>query len=135
MGFALPTLSSLSFLRLAQGIRLPAAAMEPAMRTIQPESPVQSEQATILSFSKARRRSQQRRSKSARLPEHRDAQLLLPLQPELPSLPADQALPSGLRIIQRSPQEQPECLFISGRMADVCAALERMEAHGTQTPA
>lgn len=93
MGFALPTLSSLSFLRLAQGIRLPAAAMEPAMRTIQPESPVQSEQATILSFSKARRRSQQRRSKSARLPEHRDAQLLLPLQPELPSLPADQALP------------------------------------------
>ncbi len=135
MGFALPTLSSLSFLRLAQGIRLPAAAMEPAMHTIQPESPVQSEQATILSFSKARRRSQQRRSKSARLPEHRDAQLLLPLQPELPSLPADQALPSGLRIIQRSPQEQPECLFISGRMADVCAALERMEAHGAQTPA
>ena len=128
MGFALPTLSSLSFLRLAQGIRLPAAAMEPAMRTIQPESPVQSEQATILSFSKARRRSQQRRSKSARLPEHRDAQLLLPLQPELPSLPADQALPSGLRIIQRSPQEQPECLFISGRMADVCAELDRLVA-------
>ena len=48
-------------------------------------------------------------------------------QPALQSAPEQ---PSGLRIIQRSPQEQPECLFISGRMADVCAALERLEAHG-----
>ena len=31
MGFALPTLSSFSFLRLAHGIRLTATAMESAM--------------------------------------------------------------------------------------------------------
>lgn len=32
----------------------------------------------------------------------------------------------ALRIVQREPGKHPECLFISGRMADVCAALERM---------
>lgn len=32
----------------------------------------------------------------------------------------------ALRIVQREPSKHPECLFISGRMADVCAALERM---------
>ena len=31
-----------------------------------------------------------------------------------------------LKIVQREPRKQPECLTISGRMADVCAALERM---------
>ncbi|NIF82551.1 hypothetical protein F3J24_03380 [Comamonas sp. Tr-654] len=31
-----------------------------------------------------------------------------------------------LKIVQREPRKQPECLLISGRMADVCAALERM---------
>ena len=55
---------------------------------------------------------------------------ILPLLPTQPALQSAPERPSGLRIIQRSPQEQPECLFISGRMADVCAALERMEAHG-----
>lgn len=34
--------------------------------------------------------------------------------------------PMALRIVQHHPGEHPECLFISGRMADVCAALERM---------
>lgn len=32
----------------------------------------------------------------------------------------------ALRIVQHEPGKHPECLFISGRMADVCAALERM---------
>ncbi|WP_156920031.1 hypothetical protein [Comamonas composti] len=32
----------------------------------------------------------------------------------------------ALRIVQRRPVDRPECLLISGRMADVCAALERM---------
>ena len=47
-------------------------------------------------------------------------QLALPLQA------ADSTQPRLLRIVQREPQKQPECLLISGRMADVCAALERM---------
>ncbi|MDR3067846.1 MULTISPECIES: hypothetical protein [Comamonas] len=34
-----------------------------------------------------------------------------------------------LKIVQREPRKQPECLLISGRMADVCAALERMALH------
>jgi len=37
--------------------------------------------------------------------------------------------PRMLRIVQREPRNQPECLLISGRMADVCAALERMAAN------
>lgn len=134
MGFALPTLSSLSFLRLAQGIRLPAAALGPAMNAAQlaadqPAPSAAHEQRTVISFSKARRRSQQRRGKASRQPDHGEAQLLLPLQPAHAPAQAAPGQPSDLRIIQRSPQDQPECLFISGRMADVCAALERMEAH------
>lgn len=139
MGFALPTLSSLSFLRLAQGIRLPAAAMAQAVETGQraasaPAPAAIPEQGMIISFSKARRRGPQRRGKAARQTgDAGEAQLLLPLLPAQPlAVPAQ---PSRLRIIQRSPQEQPECLFISGRMADVCAALERIEAHGDQPKA
>ena len=44
------------------------------------------------------------------------------------ALPAE-AAPAAtrqLKILQREPRKQPECIFISGRMADVCAALERM---------
>ncbi|PIG09309.1 hypothetical protein [Comamonas sp. 26] len=44
------------------------------------------------------------------------------------ALPAE-AAPAAtrqLKILQREPRKQPECMFISGRMADVCAALERM---------
>lgn len=47
-------------------------------------------------------------------------QLALPLQA------ADNTQPRLLKIVQREPQKQPECLLISGRMADVCAELERM---------
>lgn len=39
---------------------------------------------------------------------------------------APQQTPPILKIVQREPRKQPECLLISGRMADVCAALERM---------
>src|SRR5256885_17264351 len=81
--------------------------------------PISPEPANVISFSKARRRSQQRRGKAARAADHGDAQLILPLLPTQPALQSAPERPSGLRIIQRSPQEQPECLFISGRMADV----------------
>ena len=52
-------------------------------------------------------------------------------QLNLPWLAEDEttspATPRLLKIVQREPRKQPECLLISGRMADVCAALERME--------
>lgn len=62
------------------------------------------------------------RSKAARAPAASAAQMALPLQH------SDQAPtePRTLKIVQREPRKQPECLLISGRMADVCAALERM---------
>lgn len=49
-----------------------------------------------------------------------------PIQLTLPLPANDCAQPRLLKIVQREPQKQPECLLISGRMADVCAALERM---------
>lgn len=124
MGFALPTLS---FFRLTAGIRLPATAMEaplhnrplaendlPAAATPQPYA--------VLTLNKARSRSRRRAKNSRSAAQADHAQMPLPLQ-AIQEAPA----PTALRIVQNSPREQPECLFISGRMADVCAALERME--------
>ena len=51
------------------------------------------------------------------------AQLSLPWLSDESDAPAT---PPLLKIVQREPRKQPECLLISGRMADVCAALERM---------
>lgn len=58
--------------------------------------------------------------------------------PELHSPIADQSMqaasPRLLKIVQREPRRQPECLLICGRMADVCAALERMALHEQTAP-
>lgn len=58
--------------------------------------------------------------------------------PELQSPITDEsrqaASPRLLKIVQREPRSQPECLLICGRMADVCAALERMALHEQTTP-
>ena len=58
--------------------------------------------------------------------------------PELQSLVTDEstqaASPRLLKIVQREPRKQPECLLICGRMADVCAALERMALHEQTAP-
>ena len=58
--------------------------------------------------------------------------------PELQSLVTDEsrqaAAPRLLKIVQREPRKQPECLLICGRMADVCAALERMALHEQTAP-
>ena len=58
--------------------------------------------------------------------------------PELHSPIADQSMqaasPRLLKIVQREPRKQPECLLICGRMADVCAALERMALHEQTAP-
>ena len=58
------------------------------------------------------------------------AQLHVPMTAE----PAQVGAPRLLKIVQREPHSQPECLLISGRMADVCAALERMALHEQTTP-
>ena len=52
-----------------------------------------------------------------------DSQRCLPLAVEAGK---DEPAVRTLKIVQREPRKQPECLLISGRMADVCAALERM---------
>ena len=58
--------------------------------------------------------------------------------PELQSPIADQSMqaasPRLLKIVLREPRKQPECLLICGRMADVCAALERMALHEQAAP-
>lgn len=74
----------------------------------------------VFTMRKSRTRSSGR-SKSARAAASA-AQLALPLQHSDDTSPE----PRTLKIVQREPREQPECLLISGRMADVCAELERM---------
>lgn len=112
MGFALPLLS---LTRFAFQARRTATAMRKnaAPKTDLPEEP----QLQPAVFTMRRSRSR-RRPAAASSPA---AQMALPLQAE----PAC----SQLRIVQREPRKQPECLMISGRMADVCAALERMAAN------
>lgn len=116
MGFALPTLS---FLRLAVGIRLPALCAQTETQSGLRAPPSQSYVVLTLNKSRSRGRRRGRSSTGAAT----NAQMPLPLQ-----LAKEEPAPAALRIIQHAPQERPECLFISGRMADVCAALERMEA-------
>lgn len=53
----------------------------------------------------------------------------------MPAPAAAETAPRQLKIVQREPRMQPECLFISGRMADVCAALERMALDAQAHPA
>lgn len=68
-----------------------------------------------------RRPSQARRSADTSIAAPEDLQMTLPLQAA-----ASSNEPRVLKIVQREPKKHPECLMISGRMADVCAALERM---------
>ena len=70
--------------------------------------------------SRTRSSSRQQPARKAAVDE---AQLCLPLTQEADK--EEQAVRT-LKIVQREPRKQPECLLISGRMADVCAALERM---------
>lgn len=79
---------------------------------------VQSAYLNVFTMRKSRTRSKATRSAVPASP-----QLSLPLQTD-----ADAALATArtLKIVQREPRKQPECLLISGRMADVCAALENM---------
>lgn len=134
MGFALATLPLLG---LAAGIRLPALAhaMPHPAGAPAPGSSSSPFPYAILTLSKARSRRHARKNGTG-------ASVLggIPLggtplgAPPLGGTPLTEhaAAPGAmarppLRIVQHSPHEKPECLFISGRMADVCAALERMD--------
>ncbi|MBV8248392.1 MAG: hypothetical protein JO200_08055 [Comamonas sp.] len=111
MGFAAPLLS-LTRLSLRA-----FPAVVPANRAVRDahEDPAKASHNNVFTRRKSRRRSS---AKAGPL----NAQLTLPLQTEA----LDRQEPRVLKIVQREPRNQPECLLISGRMADVCAALERM---------
>lgn len=117
MGFALPLLSLTRF--AFQARHNTAMRKNATPKTALPEEP----QAQPAVFTMRRSRSRSRR-RTAAASSPAAAQMALPLQAE----PAC-SQPRLLRIVQREPRKQPECLMISGRMADVCAALERMAAH------
>jgi hypothetical protein len=116
MGFALPLLS---LTRFAFQARRTANAMREnaAPKTTLSEEPQTQPAVFTMRRSRSRRR-------AAAASSHAAAQMALPQQAE----PAC-SQPRILRIVQREPRKQPECLMISGRMADVCAALERMAAN------
>jgi hypothetical protein len=111
MGFALPLLSLTRF--AFQACRTATTATRKTVRSEEPQI-----QPAVFTMRRSRSR---RRTAPASSPS---AQMALPLQAEAPC-----KQPHMLRIVQREPRKQPECLMISGRMADVCAALERMAAH------
>ena len=66
------------------------------------------------------------RKNSATLRSKASSEAALQLLPATDAALAVAAPHRALKIVQREPRKQPECLFISGRMADVCAALERL---------
>lgn len=75
----------------------------------------------VMRANRSRRRSTGARVNNKAKAKTASAQLTLALPAEAPPTVTRQ-----LKILQREPRKQPECMFISGRMADVCAALERM---------
>ena len=128
MGFATPLLS---LTRLSLKV-FPAALSANNNRL---SSTAQNEQAdfsnhysNVFTMRKSSKRQTSRRGAGRAISANQTSsdQLSLPwLADEETTTPA--AAPRLLKIVQREPRKQPECLLISGRMADVCAALERME--------
>ena len=127
MGFAAPLLS---LTRLSLKV-FPAAL---SANTGRRASCAQDEQTdfsnhypNVFTMRKSSKRQTSRRSagRSTSANQTNSAQLNLPWLAEEDT--TSPATPRLLKIVQREPRKQPECLLISGRMADVCAALERME--------
>ncbi len=75
----------------------------------------------VMRANRSRRRNTSTRVNNKAKANTASPQLSLALPAEAPPAATRQ-----LKILQREPRKQPECMFISGRMADVCAALERM---------
>lgn len=85
----------------------------------------------VIRANRTRRRSTTPRISNKPKADTSSAQLPL----TMPAKAAAETAPRQLKIVQREPRMQPERLFISGRMADVCAALERMTLDSQAHPA
>ena len=97
-------------------------AEEPVSSSFEPEGfKLTHTSIPVIRANRSRRRNTSTRVNNKAKANTASAQLLLALPAE-----AAPAATRQLKILQREPRKQPECMFISGRMADVCAALERM---------
>ena len=98
------------------------AAEEPVSSSFEPEGfKLTHTSIPVMRANRSRRRNTSTRVNNKAKANTASPQLSLALPAE-----AAPAATRQLKILQREPRKQPECMFISGRMADVCAALERM---------
>ena len=126
MGFATPLLSltRLSLKVFPAALSANSSLLAPCAQDEQAD--FSNHYPNVFSMRKSSNRRTSRRSagRASGSSQNNSAQLALPWLIE--EAPAPTAAPRQLKIVQREPRKQPECLTISGRMADVCAALERM---------
>ena len=125
MGFATPLLSltRLSLKVFPAGLSANSSLLAPCAQDEQVDFSNHYPNVFTMRKSSNRRTSRRSAGRASGSSQNNSAQLALPwLIEEAPVATA----PRQLKIVQREPRKQPECLTISGRMADVCAALERM---------
>ena len=125
MGFATPLLSltRLSLKVFPAALSANSSLLAPCAQDEQADFSNHYPNVFTMRKSSNRRTSRRSASRASGSSQNNSAQLALPwLIEEAPVATA----PRELKIVQREPRKQPECLTISGRMADVCAALERM---------
>ena len=125
MGFATPLLSLTGLSLKVFPAALSANSSQLAPCTQDEQADFSNHYPNVFTMRKSSKRRTSRRSagRASGSSPNNSAQLALPwLIEEAPAPTASREL----KIVQREPRKQPECLTISGRMADVCAALERM---------
>ena len=125
MGFATPLLSltRLSLKVFPAALSANSSLLAPCAQDEQADFSNHYPNVFTMRKSSNRRTSRRSAGRASGSRQNNSAQLALPwLIEEAPVATA----PRQLKIVQREPRKQPECLTISGRMADVCAALERM---------
>ena len=125
MGFATPLLSltSLSLKVFPAALSANSSQLAPCAQDEQADFSNHYPNVFTMRKSSKRRISRRSAGRASGSSQNNSAQLALPWLIEEAPAPA---APRELKIVQREPRKQPECLTISGRMADVCAALERM---------
>ena len=125
MGFATPLLSLTGLSLKVFPAALSANSSQLAPCTQDEQADFSNHYPNVFTMRKSSKRRISRRSagRASGSSQNNSAQLALPWLIEEAPAPA---APRQLKIVQREPRKQPECLTISGRMADVCAALERM---------
>ena len=125
MGFATPLLSltGLSLKVFPAALSANSSQLAPCAQDEQADFSNHYPNVFTMRKSSKRRTSRRSAGRASGSTQNNSAQLALPwLIEEVPAPAASREL----KIVQREPRKQPECLTISGRMADVCAALERM---------